>query len=99
LRAGTLIEGVLAALAFPLMRAGFGEFRLGDATALALGPRARPRLDPARGSGPLATIIQDMRSRVVCFGIVAVVVLLNSKIAGTKDLSGSGVLPGRREER
>ncbi|MCU0968588.1 MAG: magnesium transporter [Rubrivivax sp.] len=90
LRTGALIGLVLAALALPMVWAVFGEIRLAVAVALALGAAStiaamlglvlpwllsRLRLDPAYGSGPLATIIQDVLSLLIYFGFVSIVVL------------------------
>ena len=90
LRTGTSIGAVLAGLAFPLVWAVFGDFRLALAIALALGaasivaallglamPCLLDRLgaDPAYGSGPIATILQDLLSLLIYFGCVSLVVL------------------------
>ena len=90
LRTGLLMGLVLSSLAFPLIWLAFGELRLATAVALALGlasilasslglalPALLQRLgaDPAYGSGPLATIIQDVLSLAIYFGCVSLVVL------------------------
>lgn len=90
LRTGVLIGLVLAALAFPLAWAGFGDLRLALAVSGALAcaglvatglglllPWALARLgtDPAYGSGPLATIVQDLLTLLIDFAIVSAVVL------------------------
>lgn len=90
LRTGALIGGVLALLALPLMWIAFGELRLALAVALALAgaslvasllglmlPWLLSRLgtDPAYGSGPVATIIQDVLSLLIYFGCVSWIVL------------------------
>jgi magnesium transporter len=89
-RTGALIGLVLALLAFPLVWAGFGDMRLAAAVAAALAcasvvatmlglllpwALARVGADPAYGSGPLATIIQDVLSLVIYFAFVSWVVL------------------------
>jgi magnesium transporter len=90
LRTGLLIGGVLALLAFPMVWGVFGEARLAAAVALALAGAsivasvlglvlpwllARTGSDPAYGSGPLATIVQDVLSLLIYFGCVSVIVL------------------------
>jgi magnesium transporter len=90
LRSGLLIGLVLALLAFPMVWAGFGELRLAGAVALSLAgasavasvlglllPWLLGRLgsDPAYGSGPLATIVQDVLSLLIYFGFVGMIVL------------------------
>ncbi len=85
LRTGTLIALVLASLAFPMVWLVFGELWLAAAVALALAGAsivasvlglllpwllARLGTDPAYGSGPLATIIQDMLSLLIYFACV-----------------------------
>ena len=90
LRTGLLIGLVLSLLAFSLVWLAFGELRLATAVALALLlasvlasslglalPALLQRLgaDPAYGSGPLATIIQDVLSLAIYFGCVSLVVL------------------------
>lgn len=90
LRTGLLIGLVLALLAFPLVWAVFGEARLAAAVAAALGAASmvasvlglalpwllsRFGVDPAYGSGPLATIVQDVLSLLIYFGFVSAVVL------------------------
>lgn len=84
LRTGLLIGGTLAGLAFPIVAVGFGDVRLavsvaaailvagGVATTIGLVlPWALQRAgsDPAFGSGPVATIIQDVLSLVIYFAI------------------------------
>ncbi len=90
LRTGALIGLVLALLALPMVWAVFGEWRLAAAVAGALFgasavastlglllPWALARLgsDPAYGSGPLATIVQDVLSLLIYFAFVSAVVL------------------------
>jgi magnesium transporter len=90
LRTGLLIGLVLMALAFPMIWAVFGDARLAAAVTLALGgaslvastlglmlPWLLGRLgtDPAYGSGPLATIVQDVLSLLIYFGCVSTIVL------------------------
>jgi len=85
LRTGALIALVLALLAFPMVWLVFGELWLATAVALALAGAsivasalglllpwllARFGTDPAYGSGPLATIIQDMLSLLIYFACV-----------------------------
>ncbi|MBX3636727.1 MAG: magnesium transporter [Rubrivivax sp.] len=90
LRTGLLIGLVLALLAFPMVWAVFGEVRLAAAVAAALGAASmvasvlglalpwllsRFGVDPAYGSGPLATIVQDVLSLLIYFGFVSAAVL------------------------
>lgn len=90
LRTGLLIGVVLALLAFPMIWLVFGEPRLAAAVTLALAGAsvvasvlglalpwllARIGSDPAYGSGPLATIVQDVLSLLIYFGCVSVIVL------------------------
>jgi len=90
LRTGTLIGLVLAALAFPMVWWTFGEIRLAAAVGLALASAsvvasvlglllpwglARLGADPAYGSGPLATIVQDVLSLLIYFGLVTAIVI------------------------
>ena len=90
LRTGLLIGLVLALLAFPMIWVVFGELHLAAAVALALAGAsvvasvlglllpwllARIGSDPAYGSGPLATIVQDVLSLLIYFGCVSVIVL------------------------
>ena len=90
LRTGLLIGVVLALLAFPMIWAVFGEPRLAAAVTLALAGAsivastlglvlpwvlARTGADPAYGSGPLATIIQDVLSLLIYFGCVSMIVM------------------------
>jgi magnesium transporter len=89
LRTGLLIGTVLALLAFPMVWLVFGEPRLAAAVALALAgasivaavlglvlPWALARFgaDPAYGSGPLVTIVQDVLSLLIYFGCVTAIV-------------------------
>jgi magnesium transporter len=88
LRTGALIGLALAAMAFPMIWLAFGEISLAAAVtgALALAsmlasvlglvlPWLLGRLgtDPAYGSGPLATILQDVLSLLIYFGCVSLV--------------------------
>jgi magnesium transporter len=90
LRTGLLIGTVLALLAFPMVWLVFGEPRLAAAVGLALASAsivasvlglvlpwllARFGSDPAYGSGPLATIVQDVLSLLIYFGCVTAIVL------------------------
>ena len=90
LRTGMLIGVVLALLAFPMIWLVFGEPRLAAAVTLALAGAsivasvlglmlpwllARTGSDPAYGSGPLATIVQDVLSLLIYFACVSVIVL------------------------
>jgi magnesium transporter len=90
LRTGLLIGLVLAAAAWPLVWLAFGDAALAAAVALALAgasalastlglmlPWALARLgtDPAYGSGPLATILQDMLTLLIYFGCVSALLL------------------------
>jgi magnesium transporter len=90
IRTGALIGLVLAVLAFPMVWGVFGEMRLAAAVALALAGAsmvasalglllpwllARLGSDPAYGSGPLATIVQDVLSLLIYFGCVSAIVL------------------------
>ncbi len=90
LRTGVLIGVVLALLAFPMIWLVFGELRLAAAVTLALAGAsvvastlglllpwllARTGADPAYGSGPLATIVQDVLSLLIYFGCVSAIVL------------------------
>jgi magnesium transporter len=90
LRTGLLIGMVLALLAFPMIWLAFGEPRLAAAVTLALAGAsvvasvlglalpwllARTGSDPAYGSGPLATIVQDVLSLLIYFVCVSVIVL------------------------
>jgi magnesium transporter len=90
LRTGLLIGLLLALLAGPMVWAVFGDPRLALAIALALGSASmlaaglglalpwalqRAGLDPAYGSGPLATIIQDVLSLAIYFGCVTAIAL------------------------
>jgi magnesium transporter len=90
LRTGLLIGVVLALLAFPMIWLVFGEPRLAAAVTLALAGAsvvastlglllpwllARTGADPAYGSGPLATIVQDVLSLLIYFACVSAIVL------------------------
>jgi len=90
LRTGVLIGLVLGGLTLPAVWLAFGDWSLafavsgalvaagGIATTIGLAlPWLLGRLgsDPAYGSGPLATIIQDLLSLLVYFAIVSAVVL------------------------
>ncbi|MDJ0737430.1 MAG: magnesium transporter [Nostocaceae cyanobacterium] len=82
---GLLIGCALSGLCFPLVLVGFGNFRLAVAVALTIAfaggiastvglifPWLLQRLgkDPAFGSGPVATIFQDVMSLLVYFVII-----------------------------
>ncbi|NUP11197.1 MAG: magnesium transporter [Polyangiaceae bacterium] len=88
LRTGLLIGTMLAALALPMVSLAFGDVRLGisvSAAILVAGgvattiglvlPWLLQKLgsDPAFGSGPIATIIQDVLSLVIYFTIATTV--------------------------
>lgn len=90
LRTGLMIGLVLALLAFPMVWLAFGELRLAAAVTIALAGAsalasvlglllpwllARFGSDPAYGSGPLATIVQDVLSLLIYFAAVSVIVL------------------------
>lgn len=90
LRTGGLIGLVLALVAFPMVWFVFGEMHLAAAVALALASAsmvasvlglllpwllARFGSDPAYGSGPLATIVQDVLSLLIYFAFVSAIVL------------------------
>jgi magnesium transporter len=90
LRTGALIGAVLAAIAFPAIWLAFGDPRLAFAVCAALAcasavasvlglalPWVLSRLgaDPAYGSGPLATIVQDVLSLLIYFAFVSAVVV------------------------
>jgi magnesium transporter len=85
LRTGMALGAILGGLAFFPVWLAFGEVRLAGAVAtaiLAAGTMAaglglllpwwiaRSGRDPAFGSGPLATVIQDILSLLVYFGLV-----------------------------
>jgi magnesium transporter len=85
LRTGGLIGAILGLLTFPVVLLGFGDARLATAVALALLAAgtvatsiglllpwllAHSGHDPAYGSGPVATIIQDVLSLLIYFLIV-----------------------------
>lgn len=84
LATGLLIGAALALLAWPMVRYGFGDAGLATVVAIALfiaGSAAtviglvlplvfaESGFDPAYGSGPLATVIQDVLSLVVYFAV------------------------------
>ncbi|MFZ5477909.1 MAG: magnesium transporter [Myxococcota bacterium] len=86
---GALVGGVLAGILGPVVWLGWGDARLAAAVAVAVlvaGAIATTiglllpwvlhasGRDPAFGSGPLATIIQDVLSLLVYFGAVSVLV-------------------------
>jgi magnesium transporter len=88
LRTGLLIGITLAALSFPLVLLTFGNTRLAIAVASAIlvaGSVAttvglllpwllqRSGRDPAFGSGPVATIIQDVASLLIYFALASLV--------------------------
>lgn len=90
LRTGILIGMVLALLAFPMVWLVFGELRLAAAVTLALAAASivastlglllpwlltRFDFDPAYGSGPLATIVQDVLSLLIYFSCISLIVL------------------------
>lgn len=88
IRTGLLLGAVLSALAFPLVMVAFGNLRLASAVALALAiasvlasalglgmPALLQRFgaDPAYGSGPLATILQDVLTLAIYFGCISLI--------------------------
>lgn len=88
LRTGILIGATLAVLTFPIVVLMFGDLRLGLAVAIAvvtagtvattiglLFPWFLHRLgsDPALGSGPVATIVQDVLSLLIYFATARLV--------------------------
>jgi magnesium transporter len=90
LRTGLLIGLVLAVLTFPAVWVIFGDPALAGAVAIALFaagtaattigllfPWALARMgkDPAFGSGPIATIVQDVLSLLIYFLVVSLMVL------------------------
>lgn len=90
LRTGLLVGLILGAVTFPLVWLIFGDLRLAAGVALALFcaggvattiglllPWVLDKLgtDPAYGSGPLATVIQDVLSLLIYFAIVSSTVL------------------------
>lgn len=87
---GFLLGGIIGLLAFPVVVAAYGDMRLAGAISLSLvaaGSSAtsvgilfpwfigRLGYDPAFGSGPLATIFQDIFSLVVYFAVVTLLML------------------------
>jgi magnesium transporter len=89
LAAGALVGAALAALTWPLVYLGFGDAALSLAVALSVfvaGSTAsvcglifpwllwRAGFDPAFGSGPVATVVQDVLSLLVYFAVVRLVV-------------------------
>ena len=90
LRTGLLIGLILGVFTLPLIWLVFGDLRLAAGVALAVFcaggvattiglvlPWLLGRLgtDPAYGSGPLATVIQDLLSLVIYFAIVSSILL------------------------
>ena len=86
LRTGLLLGFILGALSFPATWAVFGDARLAAAVSIALLaagavattiglllPWALARLgrDPAFGSGPIATIVQDVLSLLIYFAVAS----------------------------
>jgi magnesium transporter len=86
LRTGMIIGATLGLIAFGPVYAAFGELRLAGAIAIAIFAASsiaaslgillpwllsRLRLDPAYGSGPVATVIQDILTILVYFGVVS----------------------------
>ena len=89
LATGALIGIVLAVLAFPAVALLFGDVRIAVSVSIAIAaagtvattiglvlPWALQRLgsDPALGSGPLATIIQDVLSILIYFAVAMLIV-------------------------
>lgn len=90
LRTGFLIGAILGMLSFPFVWVVFGDMRLAIAVVVSLIAAgtaatsvgllfpwllAKMGKDPALGSGPLATIFQDVLSLLVYFVTVSVIVL------------------------
>jgi magnesium transporter len=90
LATGMLIGMVLALIALPLTWAAFGDVRLATAVSLTLlvaGSAAsglgillpwlfaRAGLDPAHGSGPIGTVVQDVLSLAVYLALARAIVL------------------------
>jgi magnesium transporter len=88
MRTGLLIGLVLAALAWPLVWLAFGDLRLASTVTAALAASsvvastlglllpwllARAGTDPAYGSGPLATIVQDVLTLAIYFALAAAI--------------------------
>lgn len=86
LRTGLLIGSVLGTLVFVLVWLGFGNVKLAFAVSIAVlfagaaatsiglvlpWMLAHVGSDPALGSGPLATVIQDVLSLLIYFGVVS----------------------------
>jgi magnesium transporter len=89
LATGLVIGGLLGSLFFPFALAAWGETRVAAAVALSLAiscsvatlvamalPYALARVghDPAYGSGPLATVIQDLLSILAYFAVAVLLV-------------------------
>lgn len=89
-RTGLLIGLVLGAVSFPFIWVAFGDMRLGATVALSVVAAgtvattiglllpwllARFGRDPALGSGPIATIIQDVLSLLIYFAIATLLLL------------------------
>ncbi|HSC94467.1 MAG TPA: magnesium transporter, partial [Burkholderiales bacterium] len=85
LRTGMLIGVALAVIAFPLVVIAFGDARLAAAVSTSIFIAgsvaagigiglpwllARRGLDPAYGSGPVATVIQDILTILVYFAVL-----------------------------
>jgi magnesium transporter len=85
LRTGMLIGATLGMLSFPAILVAFGDARLAGAVAMAIffagsvaaaigllfpWVLARFHRDPAYGSGPVATVIQDVLSLLVYFAVL-----------------------------
>ncbi len=90
LRTGLLIGSTLGLLSFPAVWLAYGDLHLALAVSLSLLAAgavattvglalpwllARAGRDPAFGSGPIATIIQDVLSLLIYFGIVSLLLL------------------------
>lgn len=89
-RTGLLIGATLAVVTLPLVALAFGDLRLALAVSAALAaagvvasatgmlfPWALGKMgaDPAYGSGPLATIIQDVLTLLIYFSVVSIMLL------------------------
>ncbi len=90
LRTGLMIGATLGAVTFPLIGWVFNDYALAAGVSLALFSAStvattiglllpwllnRLGVDPAYGSGPIATVIQDLLSLLIYFGIVSSIVL------------------------
>ena len=101
---GGLLGMILASIAFPLVWAGWGDVEVAAAVALAmfaasaiatcvamLLPWALHRLgkDPAFGSGPIATVIQDLLTVSIYFLTAAAIASWRRSWAGGRAIGGA----------